>query len=55
MIWPLSIQIDLINPLDVILSYLESSVDTPIASRCDVNRTSGTGDVSISDLLDQVS
>ena len=30
-------------------------MDSPIASQCDTNKTSGTGDVSVSDLLDEVS
>ena len=41
--------------LDVILPYLESTVDSPIASQCGTNKISGGGDVSVADLLDEVS
>ena len=43
--------------LDVIIPYLRSSVDSPIASQCESTRTSNDadGDASISDLLSDVS
>ena len=41
--------------LDVILPYLNSSVDSPIASQCATTRTTGGGDASIGDLLNEVS
>ena len=43
---------------DTILPYLNDSVDSPIVSQCpstSARRPGGTGDVDISDLLDDVS
>lgn len=42
--------------VDIILPYLNSTVHSPIASRCPSSRqNSGTGDVDINDILDDVS
>ena len=42
---------------DIILPYLNNTVDSPIASQCPStsSQSSGTGDVDINDLLDDVS
>ena len=43
--------------IDIILPYLNNTVDSPIASQCPStsSQSSGTGDVDINDLLDDVS
>ena len=42
---------------DIILPYLNNTVDSPIASQCPStsSQSSGTGDVDINNLLDDVS
>ena len=52
----LYIVLKIIHYIDVILPYLESTVDSPIPMHCNTNETSqSTGDVSVGDLFDEVS